>query len=71
MFVELKGTRGMEMFNVLGILRVAPSSLGLHSRLHLFSVPQPVELDQPYDEVKAEVAKVIGDVMAAFPEEGK
>ena len=48
-FVELKLSRGTEMFNVSGILRVVPA--GTESRVFLFGIAHPVEIKQSYEEV--------------------
>ena len=62
MFVELKMKRGMELFSILGILRVAPSAGG--SRLTLFGVAQPVESEESYASVAEKLAGAEGPLAA-------
>lgn len=56
-FVELQMNRGVELFNVEGILRVAPSKS--KARIYLFGLPQPVETEESYDAVRLKVLGVI------------
>ena len=48
MFVELEMTRGVEMFNVYGIQRIAPTKDGC--RITLFGNLNPVESKEPYED---------------------
>jgi len=51
MFVELSVSRGKELFNTDGILRVVTASD--HARIYLFGVAQPVDISESYEEVRA------------------
>jgi len=51
MFVELMTKRGLEMFGIQAIQRVKPSAEG-KTWIYLAFVAQPVEIEQPFEEVK-------------------
>ena len=61
MFVEIKMNRGAELFNTGGILRVAQAADG-KARLSLFGMPQPIETDESYEDVKKKALGVIASL---------
>jgi hypothetical protein len=57
MFVELTVmNRDKELFHTGGLLRICKA--GEHARVYLFGVPQPVDIEETYEEVRELVGVV-------------